>query len=118
MKPFTIETPVMRLGTITKWSQPYYQYRQCCVCHAVLAKMFKIDRPSLISLKLSTRPSREAQQVKLYLVNGFFEIESKPFDNTTWLRGLSTDEWLRKNTPLGQLRPGESATVYVTLFVH
>jgi len=114
MKPFTIETPVLR-------------FKECCdeyvadsgevVCKHVLAKLFYVSWAETISFKISTRKSAAAIAMSLevggcnhvywHYVNGVYVYTTDGVNN-----------WLCKHTPLGDLKPGESATVYVTLYVH
>jgi hypothetical protein len=127
MKTFVIETPVLRL----RYDKFYYQYRGYSImCRDVLAKLFQIEQPKRISFLLSSKYSRNAKKFTVEVIPWesyefaksqgcdayFFDCDK--FNEPTELANSIADRWLSKHTPLGQLKPGESATVYVTLFVH
>jgi hypothetical protein len=127
MKPFTIETPVLRLN----YSGDYYRYRgEEILCRDYLAKLFQIEQPGRISFLLSSKYSRDAWKMTVSVMAwedyAFGSDESDDvyffmcdkFDEPTELASGIGDRWLCKHTPLGDLKPGESATVYVTLYVH
>lgn len=126
MKSFTIETPVLRLRY-----KNYYCYRGVkIICYNRLAELFQIEQPKRISFLLSSKYSRDAKKFTVEVVSSedyafivypacdvyFFDCDK--FDEPMELASGVADDWLHKHTPLGDLKPGEPATIYVTLFVH
>ena len=127
MKPFEVETPVLRLSH----SKFYYRYRGVdIVCHDGLAKLFQIEQPKRISFLLSSKYSRDAWKMTVSVMawedyafgsdesDDVYYFMCDKFDEPTELASGIGDRWLSKHAPLGDIQPGESATVYVTLFVH
>lgn len=121
MKPFTIETPVLNLSH----SKFYYRYRgEEILCRDGLAKLFQIEQPKRISFLLSSKYSRDAWKMTVTVESWMnypddvYLFMCDKFDEPTELASGIGDRWLSKHTPLGDLKPGESATIYVTLFVH
>jgi hypothetical protein len=120
MKPFTIETPVLRLND----GGFYYWYRgEGVVCRNGLDELFQIDNPKRISFLLSSKYSRNAYKMTVF-VESWLDYPDDVYlfwcdklDEPTELSSGIADRWLSKHTPLGDLKPGESATIYVTLFV-
>jgi len=112
MKPFTIEMPVLR----TNRRGSFISDTGISICKYELDKLYCLSRVKSISFRLSTKMTVDAYAVRFYR---FADYNFHCFVNEKVMAtNLSVNVWLRENTPLGTLKPGESATVYVTLYVH
>ena len=124
MKPFTITTPVLtpcprRQGTIYS----YYSRDRCILCHDGLAEYFEIDTHRKISLQLSSRASAESVAFNVRLEQ-FYPPPYGPYPvwqthkYSLWNAFHNcVNEWLMKNTPVGDLKVGEKMTVHVTVYL-
>jgi hypothetical protein len=112
MEPFTIETPVLRLGR-----DFFYSDETEVICKIELAKMYFLAGAKTISFLISTQKRRNAHEVMFERHQGDTYYHCTIHGVYKYL-AAQTGRWLLRNTPLGTLAPGESATVYVTLYVH
>jgi len=119
MKPFTIETPVLGLKYLSfqDWSYRRMGRRRDFLSQSFFHVLFGEHQDAkAITLKFSSRRSKNSVRVFIRKwLHGPLELATHW---TFYSIDPDADAWLRKNTPLGTLKPGESATVYVTLYVH
>ena len=117
MKPFTVETPVLRLRYAYNSYDYYRKYKQLIFLSEFAYRVIfgETLEASTINLKISSRNSLGSVELSVD-----FDGHGLRYKDIWSFYYFDPDfnRWLCENTPLGDLKPGESATNYVTLCVH